>query len=127
MSDKDLGKTSLVKHSIRLTDNSSFKKCYWQILPSMYVEVREHLKDMLEIGAIWPLHSPWPSPVVMICKKDDKLQFHIDLRKLNVRTIKDSYSLSRIADTLDSLNGAVWFTALDLKSGCWQVKIDEAS
>ena len=41
--------------------------------------------------------------------------------------IKDSYSLPRIEDTLDSLNGAVWFTALDLKSGYWQVEMDEAS
>ena len=28
---------------------------------------------------------------------------------------------------MDSLNGVVWFTALDLKSGYWQAKIDEAS
>ena len=40
--------------------------------------------------------------------------------------IKDSYSLPRIEDTLDSLNGAVWFTALDLK-GYWQVEMDETS
>ena len=28
---------------------------------------------------------------------------------------------------MDSLNGAVWFTVLDLKSGCWQVQMDGAS
>ena len=33
----------------------------------------------------------------------------------------------RIEDTLDSLNWAVWFTALDLKSGYWQAEMDEAS
>ena len=41
--------------------------------------------------------------------------------------LKDSYSLPRIKDTLDSLNGVIWFTALDLKSGYWQVKMDKAS
>ena len=46
---------------------------------------------------------------------------------LNACTIKDSYSLPRIEDTLDNLNGAGWFTALDLKSGYWQVKMDKAS
>ena len=43
------GQTSLVKHSIRLTDNTPFKNCYWKIPPSMYEEVREHLREMLEI------------------------------------------------------------------------------
>ena len=42
-------------------------------------------------------------------------------------TIKDSYSIPRIEDTLDSVNGAVLFTAQDLKLGYWQIHIDEAS
>ena len=37
--------------------------------------------------------------------------------------IKDLYRIPMIEDTLDSLNGAVWFTALDLKSGCGQVEM----
>ena len=37
------------------------------------------------------------------------------------------HSLPRIADTLDSLNEAVWFTALDLMLGYWQVEMDKAS
>ena len=127
MSDIDLGKTSLVKYSIWLTDNIQLKECYQQIPPSMYENVREHLKEMLEIGTMWPPHSLLASPVTLVPKKDGKLQFCIHLRRLNADIIKDSYSLLRIEDTLDSLNGDVWFTALDLKSGYWQVKVDEAS
>ena len=41
--------------------------------------------------------------------------------------IKDFYSLPRIEDILDSLNGDVWFTVLDLKSEYWQVEMEEAS
>ena len=33
----------------------------------------------------------------------------------------------RIDETLDCLNGAQWFTSLDLKSGYWQVELDEDS
>ena len=40
-------------------------------------------------------------------------------------TIKDSYSIHQIEETLDSLNGAEWFTSLDLKSGYWQVEMEE--
>ena len=93
----------------------------------MYEEVREHLKEMLESGTIQPSHSQWASTFTLVCMKDIKFRFCIDLRKLNACTIKDSYSLPRIEDILDSLNGVVWFTALDLMSGYWQVKMDEAS
>ena len=50
-------------------------------------------------------------------KRDDSLRFNIDLQKLNNRTIKDSYVLLRIEDTLDYLNGAIWFSTVDLNSG----------
>ena len=66
MSDMDLGKISLVKHSIKLTDNIPFQECYWQITPSLYQDVWELLKEMLEIGVIQPFHSPWASPVVLV-------------------------------------------------------------
>ena len=75
---------------------------------------------MLEIGAISESKSPWASAVVLVRKKDGSLRFCIDLRKLNSITVKDAYSLPRI-------DGAQWFTSLDLKSGYWQVEMDEES
>ncbi|GBN14950.1 hypothetical protein AVEN_171819-1, partial [Araneus ventricosus] len=40
-------------------------------------------------------------------------------KKLNDITIKDSYPLPRIDDTMDALNGSKRFSTLDLKSGYW--------
>ena len=79
------------------------------------------------MGAIRSSFSPWASAVVLVKKKDVELRFCFDLRKLNSRTIKDGYSLPRIEDTLDCLNGAVWFSTLDLKSGYWQVELEEGA
>ena len=82
---------------------------------------------MLKIGAIRKSNSPWASAVVLVRKKDGSLRFCIDLRKLNSRTIKDAYGLPRIEETLDCLGGSIIFTSLDLKSGYWQVEMDETS
>ena len=123
----ELGKTSLVKHKIVLDDEKPFKERHHRVPPHQYEEVRKHLKEMLDIGAIRPSHSPWASPVVLARKKNGDLRFCIDLRKLNNRTVKDAHALPRIEDSLDSLNGATIFSSLDLKSGYWQVELEEDS
>ena len=123
----ELGKTSLVQHDIKLDDSTPFKEHYWRIPPHQYEEVKKHLQEMIEIGAICKSTSPWVSPIILVCKKDGGLWFCIDLRKLNNRTIKDVQSLSRIEDSLDCLDGATIFTSLDLQSGYWQVELTEAS
>ena len=41
-------------------------------------------------------------------------------------TKKDSYPLPQIQEALESLVGASHFSCLDLKSGFWQIKMDEA-
>ena len=92
-----------------------------------YEEVKKHLGEMLEIGAIRRFESQWASAVVLVRKKDGSLRFCIDLRKLNSRTVKDTYSIPRIEDSLDSLNGSCIFTSIDLKAGYWQVELDEDS
>ena len=115
--DLELGKTDLVKHKIKLDNYVPFKEWYQWIPPHQYKEVRKHLNEMLEIGAIWKSNSLWASAVVLVRKKDGSLRFCVDLRKLNVRMVKDAYSLPRIEDSLDSLNGWCIFTSIDLKAG----------
>ncbi|KAK3755142.1 hypothetical protein QZH41_020562, partial [Actinostola sp. cb2023] len=121
----DLGCTSAVKHRIKLNDNIPFKQRHRRIPPAQYEEVRQHLKDMLECGVIRESHSPWSSPVVLVRKRDGSLRFCIDFRKLNARTVKDAYSLPRIDEALEAMAGSSWYTTLDLKSGYWQIEVDE--
>ena len=127
LDDLELGKTSLVKHSIKVTNKIPFKERYQRIPPHQYKEVKRHLKEMMEIGAIQKSASPWASAVVLVRKKDGSLRFCIVLRKLNARTVKDAYSLPHIEESLDCLNGAQIFTSLDLKSGYWQIEFSEES
>ena len=96
------------------SDPQPFKERYQRIPPHLY-EVKAHLQEMLEVGAIRRSFSPWASAVVPVRKKDGGLRFCIDLCKLNNRTVQDGYSLPQIEDTLDCLHGAVWFSTLDMK------------
>ena len=123
--DMDMGRPNLVKHHIKLTDPVPFKEAYRRIPPQMYDEVKDHIQEMLNLGAIRPSNSPWASAIVLVRKKDGRLRFCIDLRRLNNRTVKDAYSLPKIESILDSLIGAQIFSTLDLKAGYWQVEMAE--
>ena len=127
LDDNELGCTSQVKLSIKVTDNKPFKEQFRHILPPLLEEVRTHVNDMLQAGAIQPSSSPWCNTVVLIRKKDGGLHFCIDFRKLNARTKKDSYPLPHIQETLESLEGSRIFSSFDFKLGFWQVEMDETS
>ena len=116
-----------MKHKIKIDDSEPFKECFRCIPPPLLDEVRQHINEMLEAGAIRPSNSPWCNAVVLVCKKDGGLHFCIDFRKLNAKTKKDSYPLPRIQETLNSLVRARVFSMLDLKSGFWQIMMDEDS
>ena len=69
--------------------------------------------------------SPWAFPIVVVDKKDGSKRFCVDFRRLNKVSKIVSYPLPLIDDILTQLGGAKYFTSLDLKSGYWQVKVDE--
>ena len=80
---------------------------------------------MLDADVIPRSRSPWSFPVVIVDKKDDSKRFCVDFRRLNKVTNKNSYPLPLIDDILALLGKAKYFTSLDLKSGYWQVAMDE--
>ena len=74
----ELGCTHSTKHTIKVTDDTPFKVQFrWIPLP-MVEEVRNHLREMLESGAIRPSQSAWCNAVVLVRKKDGSLHFCID-------------------------------------------------
>jgi hypothetical protein len=114
-------------HKIDTADNPPIAHMPYRLTPERRQIVSKMVKDMLEAGIISKSRSPWSSPVVLVPKANGKLRFCVDLRKVNEATVKEIYPLPRIDDTLESLEGAKYFTAFDLASGYWQVPMDPES
>lgn len=124
--DMDFGHTNKVKHHIKLSDNTPFKHRARPIHPHDVEAVKKHLQELLDSGVIRESESPFASPIVVVRKKNGSVRLCIDFRKLNSQTIKDAYALPNLEEVFSLLNGSKWFSVLDLKSGYYQVEMDES-
>jgi hypothetical protein len=78
-------------------------KSPYRMATSQLVELKEHIKELLEKCFIHPSSSPWGTPVIFISKKDGTQRLCMDYRALNEVTIKNKYPLPRIDDLFDQL------------------------
>ena len=74
------------------------------------------MQELEACGFIRPSNSPYNAPVIFVAKKDGTLRMCMDYRSLNKITIKSKYPLPLIPDLLDQLQGAQYFSRIDLRS-----------
>ncbi|KAD5960752.1 hypothetical protein E3N88_12224 [Mikania micrantha] len=86
-------------------------------------ELMTQIQELLDKGFIYPSISPWGAPVLFVNKKDGSMRMCINYRELNKLTVKNRYPLPRIYDLFDQLQGAKWFSKIDLRSGYHQLNV----
>ncbi|KAL0291047.1 UNVERIFIED_CONTAM: RNA-directed DNA polymerase [Sesamum calycinum] len=97
------------------------------MVPLELKELKKQLEELLDKGFIWPSISPWGAPVLFVKKKDRSMRLCVDYRQLNRITIKNKYPLPRIDELLDQLKGATVFSKINLRTGYWQLQVEEGS
>ncbi|CAF4246300.1 unnamed protein product [Rotaria sp. Silwood2] len=85
------------------------------------------IQEFLKAGLITASHSPYAAPAMLVKKKDNSLRLVVDYKRLNAITIKDSSPLPNMEDTIQKLGkGFSYFSKLDLKSGFYQIPINNS-
>ena len=124
LSDGDVGRTSLLQHRINTGNAAPIHQDPRRTPPWKQAEVERRVNTLLESGMIEESSSPWASNVVLVTKKDGSQRLCVDYRRLNELTVKDTFPIPNISDSLDCLSGAKWFSTLDMASGYLQVTMD---
>lgn len=106
-----------VEFSIDLVSGAApIAKVPYRLPPPEMQELSSQLQELLGKGFIRPSSSPWGAPILFVKKKDGSHRMCIDYRELNKLTVKNRYPLPRIDDLFDQLQGASWFSKIDLRS-----------
>jgi hypothetical protein len=79
--------------------------------------LKEQLQELLERGFIQPSVSPWGALVLFVKKKDGTLRMCINYRGLNELIVKNKYPLPIMDELFDQLQGAGYYSKLDLRQG----------
>ena len=83
----------------------------------------DFIEENLRKGYIQPSKSPQSAPMFFTGKKDGSWRPVQDYRYINEWTVKNSYPIPLQSELMDKLQGAKWFTALDLRSGYNNIRI----
>ena len=112
--------------SIKVVQGTTpISKAPYRMAPTELKELKTQLQELLDKGFILPSVSPWGAPVLFVKKKYGTLRMCIDYWQINKVTIKNKYLLPRIEDLFDQLKGASVFSNIDLRSGYYQLRVEE--
>ena len=118
--DGSFGQTQLIEHEIHTLDHPPIKCRYRPINPALEPNLRKQLDTWTAHGVIEDSNSPWCFALVAVPKKNGKMRWCVDYRRLNDITIKDAYPLPHIEDNLVRLAHSTMFSAID-GSGAFHV------
>ena len=125
--DGNLGTTSLVTYQIHTPKNTAPIRCKVRpINPRLEADLQKQIDKWLKEGVIRESSdSPWNSPILPIIKKNGKIRYALDYRKLNLITRKNAYPLPNIDEIFSNLYGAKVLSTLDISQAFHAIPVDK--
>ena len=92
-----------------------------------YEWVKNEIEKLLAAKVIRTSPSSWSAPIIVVLKGDGGKHLVIDYRTLNKVTRKFTWPMPKVEDIFSKLNGATYFTTLDLHAGYHHIPLDKSS
>ena len=89
--------------------------------------MKKIVEDLERDDLVEPTHSDWAAPSLLVPKKDGTYRLVVDYRGLNKQIEKTCWPLPRINEVIDSLEGNMYFSNIDLLLGYFQMALEEES
>jgi len=120
----DIGCANVEPCEIKLKSDKPIFQPPYRTPPKQREQLKKLINEMIEADIVEPSRSNYAAPVFLIPKKEKgEYRFLVDYRKLNNETINDKHPIPRSQDLFRSLEGAKYYTCLDLAQGYFQLPI----
>ncbi|KAK0602627.1 hypothetical protein LWI29_035373 [Acer saccharum] len=100
-----------------------------QMSSSLLEHCKKEIADLLQKGLIRPSKSPWSCPAFYV-QKNAEIERGVPRLVINYKSLNDAlqwirYPIPNKSDLLKRLYNSNIFSKFDMKSGFWQIQIDE--
>lgn len=116
----------LVEHQLVVEEEfRPFKQPFRRMAPEIMLKVKE-VERLLKAGFIRPItYAKWLSNIVPVVKKNKNIWVCIDLRNINLATLKDEYPMSMTNLLIDRTTRHGILSFMDDHSGYNQIYVAE--
>ena len=122
-----IGTTLLTSMTIDTGTTDPVSQKPYPIAMKHYEWVKDEIEKFLATKVICTRHSSWSAPIIVVPKGNGGKCLVIDYRALNKVTRKFTWPMPKVEDIFSKLNGATYFTTLDLHAGYHHIPLDKPS
>ena len=122
-----LGTTLLTKMTINTGNPNLVSQKPYPIAMKNYQWVKEETEKLLAANVIHSSRSSWSAPIIVVPKGDGGKCLVINYRDLNKVTRKFTWPMLMVEDIFTKLNGAKYFTTLDLRARYHHISLETSS
>ena len=122
-----IGTTPLTSMTIDTGTADPVSQKPYPIAMKHYQWMKDEIEKLLAAKVICTSHSSWSAPIIVVPKGNGGKCLVIEYRAFNKVTRKFTWPMPKVEDIFSKLNGATYFTTLDLCTGCHPIPLDKPS
>ena len=122
-----IGTTPLTSMTIDTGTSEPVSQNPYPIAMKHYQWVKDEIEKLLTAKVICTTHSSWLAPIIVVPKGVRGKHLVTDYRAVNKVTRKFTWPMPKVEDIFSKLNGATYFTTLDLRAGYQHIPLDKPS
>ena len=121
-----IGTMLLMEMTIDTGNSDPISQKPYPIAMKNYQWVKEEIEKLLTAKVICSSRSSCSAPIIVVPKGDRGKQLVIDYQALNKVTRKFTWPMPKVKDICSKLNGAKYFSTLDLRAGYHHITLEKS-